>query len=420
MESEAPLRSLCEVIVDCPHSTPEWTTAGQLVLRSKNIRDGRLDLTEPSFTNRSDFEARIRRAKPQAGDIVITREAPMGECAMVPDGLECCLGQRMVLLRPNREKVDARYLLYALQSPSVQWQIGVHEGTGSTVSNLRIPALEALLIPRPELGEQRAIAWVLGALDDKIELNRQMSRTLDDIAQALFKSWFVDFDAVRAKEQGGSASLPDEIGALFPSSRVASPMGQIPATWTVTQLGSVTENFDSRRVPLSSRERESRRGAYPYYGAAGVIDHVNGFIFDGEYVLVGEDGSVVDRDDRPVVQYVWGQFWVNNHAHVLKGRGEVSDEHLYLFLRRVNIRPFITGAVQPKLNQGNLNRVPFILPQAPVCAAFRAVVKPLFARRRAAMEEAGTLTELRCVLLPRLLSGEIRVAEAESIVAEAV
>ena len=136
----------------------------------------------------------MKRAVPRGGDLVITREAPMGEVCELPPGLKCCMGQRMVLLRPEPRKVVGRYFLFALQSRPVQLQIGMHEGTGSTVSNLRIPALKSLRIPWYPLPEQRRIAAVLGALDDKIELNRKMNRTLEEMAQAIFKSWFIDFD----------------------------------------------------------------------------------------------------------------------------------------------------------------------------------------------------------------------------------
>ena len=110
------LRNLCDAIVDCPHSTPKWTPDGVIVLRSKNIRNGRLDLSQPSYTSEKDYAQRVRRATPRAGDLVITREAPMGEVCMIPEGLRCCLGQRMVLLRPSLVAADSRYLLYALQS----------------------------------------------------------------------------------------------------------------------------------------------------------------------------------------------------------------------------------------------------------------------------------------------------------------
>lgn len=143
MADKAQLADLCESIVDCPHSTPVWTPSGFIVLRNQNIRMGRLDLSQPSFTDEAHFADRTRRAVPTAGDLVITREAPMGEVCMIPPNLRCCLGQRMVLLRPNRKRIDPHFLLYALQSKDVQHEIGVNEGTGSTVSNLRIPLLRA-------------------------------------------------------------------------------------------------------------------------------------------------------------------------------------------------------------------------------------------------------------------------------------
>lgn len=148
MSSEtSSLESLCELIVDCPHSTPKWTKAGTVVLRNQNIRGGTLDLSAPSYTDEEGYRTRTKRAVPQAGDIVVTREAPMGEVCMIPKGLKCCLGQRQVLLRPKKS-VNGDYLFWALQSPFVQHQISWNEGTGTTVSNVRIPVLKALQIPR--------------------------------------------------------------------------------------------------------------------------------------------------------------------------------------------------------------------------------------------------------------------------------
>ncbi len=200
------LESMCELIVDCPHSTPKWTDTGLIVLRNQNIRNGRLDLSGPSYTDEDNFQKRIKRAKPQAGDIVFTREAPMGEVCMIPDGVRCCLGQRQVLLRPKKS-VNGKYLFFALQSPVVQHEISWNEGTGSTVSNVRIPVLKNLNIPRHP-GCEDQIAEILSSLTDKIELNRQINQTLEHITQAIFKSWFVDFEPVKAKviawEKGGN------------------------------------------------------------------------------------------------------------------------------------------------------------------------------------------------------------------------
>ena len=143
----ATLESVCLMIADCPHSTPVWTETGFIVIRNQNIKNGKLDLSERSYTDYKNYLIRIRRAKPQFGDLIITREAPMGDVCMIPEGLECCVGQRQVLLRPNPMKVVPRFLLYAIQSPGVQNEISWSEGTGSTVSNIRIPVLKNINIP---------------------------------------------------------------------------------------------------------------------------------------------------------------------------------------------------------------------------------------------------------------------------------
>jgi type I restriction enzyme S subunit len=209
--------------------------------------------------------------------------------------------------------------------------------------------------------------------------------------------------------EGRDPGLPKEIADLFPSRLVDSELGPIPEGWRATVLGEVVENYDAKRVPLSSRERGARRGPFPYYGAASVMDHVDDFLFDGTYVLMGEDGSVVSKDGTPVLQYVWGRFWVNNHAHVLRGANGVGTEQLLLHLMGCKVAPFVTGAVQPKLNQGNMNRIPFVQPPQPISRAFAQIIEPMFAGVRTKTDESRTLSALRDTLLPKLISGEVRV-----------
>ena len=131
----------------------------------------------------------------------------------------------------------------------------------------------------------------------------------------------------------------------------------------MTTLGSVVKCFDHKRIPMSTRERRSKQGQYPYYGAAGIIDHVNKPLFSGLYLLMGEDGSVIKEDGTPVLQLVSGEFWVNNHAHVLQGETDLDTRFLYYALGNTHIQGFVTGAVQPKLNQANMNRIPVYFPE---------------------------------------------------------
>ncbi len=127
------------------------------------------------------------------------------------------------------------------------------------------------------------------------------------------------------------------------------------------EFGTVVRNFDSKRVPLSSRQRAERQGSYPYYGAAGVIDYVDAPLFKGLHLLIGEDGSVVREDGTPYVQLADGEFWVNNHAHVVRADRDIDTRYVYYALQKANISSLVTGAVQPKLTQGNLNkfRIPY-------------------------------------------------------------
>ena len=380
------------------------------------------------------------------GDLLVTmtdlskQSDTLGYPAMVPPRMDDCRylhNQRLgrVLLRDNR-LICTRYLYYLMCTAPYRHEV-LASATGTTVKHTSPDRIRQYAFRLPPLPEQRAIAHVLGTLDDKIELNRRMNETLEEMARALFKSWFVDFDPVRAKAalrrhavhaneaHTGSASdsqasewtverarayldaMDSQIADLFPDRLVDSELGEIPEGWAVKSLGDVIEIHDSKRIPLNSRQRADRQGNFPYYGAAGIMDYVDDFLFDGVYVLTGEDGSVMDDLGYPVVQYVWGQFWVNNHAHVLRGRNGVSEEHLYLLLKQANILPFVTGAVQPKLSQRNIKAVPVIFPGRSVCEQFSDTIASLFRRLRDNSDETEILALQRDALLPHLMSGVV-------------
>jgi type I restriction enzyme S subunit len=240
-----------------------------------------------------------------------------------------------------------------------------------------------------------------------------MNETLEAMARAIFKDWFVDFGPTKTKAAGGDAYLSPEIWSLFPDKLDGECK---PVGWKQGSLGEHMLNFDSRRVPVSGGERAKRRGPYPYHGATGIMDHVDEYLFDGTYLLVGEDGSVVKENGLAFTQYVWGKLWVNNHAHVLQGKGSVSTEQLLMYFQHESVTPYITGAVQLKLSQGRMNSMPFIYAGDNVCQKFSDMVGPLFARLRANSDESQTLINMRDLLLPKLMSGEIRVREAEALV----
>ena len=139
------------------------------------------------------------------------------------------------------------------------------------------------------------------------------------------------------------------------------------SNWPAAKLGDVIDLFDSQRVPLNSRQRQERQGKFPYYGAQGIIDHIDGYIFDGRYILVTEDGENLNSKKLPLALFATGKFWVNNHAHILRGKPGIADDMFLLScLNNADIKPFVTGAAQPKLSQGNLRLIEIPLPPIPV------------------------------------------------------
>ncbi|MEY2150920.1 restriction endonuclease subunit S [Rhodanobacter sp. 115] len=400
----AELESLCAAITDCHHSTPNWTDAGWIVVRSENIKNGKISLDSPSYTDEASFRERIARSVPQPGDLIITREAPMGEIGMIPDGVTCCLGQRQVLIKPDAAKVDKHYLLYAMQSHFVQMQIGASNATGSTVSNLRIPLLKELAIPL--IGDkltQGKIAAVLSALDAKIDLNHRINAELEALAKTIYDYWFVQFD------------FPDAHGRPYKSSGGAMVWNdtlkrEIPAGWGDALLGNIVDILDSKRVPLSKQQRESRPGSIPYYGATGIFGFIDDFLFDEELLLLAEDGSVMDDRGKVVLQRIWGKSWVNNHAHVLRPRNGWTVDLLYLMLRETPAIQMMSGSIQKKITQENLNAARILVAPDPIRRSLTSVLVVLRDRQKLAIEESAELTLLRDWLLPLLMNGQVRVA----------
>lgn len=425
------LDEMCELVIDCPHFTPEWTASGYLVIRNQNIRDGRLDLSERSYTHLVDFERRIRRAKPRAGDIIFTREAPMGEVCLVPEGLECCVGQRQVLLRPGNG-VDHRYLFYALRSPAVRHQIFWNEGTGSTVSNVRIPVLKAIKIPR--MGHAEAgIGELLGSLDDKIELNRRMNETLEAMAQAIFRDWFVDFGPVRRKMAGATDPVaimggltPDpvraaELAALFPGVLVG---GDLPKAWQLLALSDLADQTKGTINPQASPDTVFEHYSLPAHDIAQEPAMDLGVTIKSNKVPVPA-GAVMLSKLNPEIPRIWIP---NDHAGppqiasteflVFKPKLGCGRGLLYFLFRDPTVRQIMEGMVtgtsksHQRISPPALLQTKLVIGDGGVFGAFDEIAEPMVKRLLALRAENRTLAETRDYLLPRLMSGEVRVDDA--------
>lgn len=414
------LQALCTLIVDCPHSTPAWTESGFIVLRNQNIKNGRLDLSAPSFTNAEHFAHRNQRAKPTAGDLVITREAPMGDVCMIPDGLECCLGQRQVLLRPNAALVNPRFLHYALQSSAVQQQIGWNEGTGSTVSNLRIPVLKSLEIPSPSRDAQDVIANTLGVLDDRINLLRQTNTTLETIAQALFRSWFVDFDPVHAKAEGREPEAMDAAtAALFPSEFEESEPSPIPKGWRSLSFGDAATLSKGTVSPPTTPDTEFEHYSLPTFDAQQMPVHEAGEAIKSNKTPV-PSGAVLVSKLNPHIPRIWpiGEVGANavcsTEFLVWTPKAPASTAFVYCLAssRAFNsaMRQLVTGTSNShqRVKPDQLKGIQVCAASDAALKAFATTVNPLLQRTLDSRQQAATLASLRDTLLPRLISGKLR------------
>jgi len=215
-----------------------------------------------------------------------------------------------------------------------------------------------------------------------------VNNNLEQQAKALYKDWFFDFSPF-------------------------SSDGNLPNGWHIGTVGDIIQLHDSKRVPLSGAERDKMAKVYPYYGATSLMDYVDNYLFDGIYLLLGEDGTVVDSLGFPILQYVYGQFWVNNHTHIITGKEGFSVEELYLFFSLTNIKSIVTGAVQQKVSQQNLKKVPAIIPSKQALSAFDEIIQPIFAQIRNLRDENVNLSQLRDTLLPKLMSGELDVSDID-------
>jgi len=357
-----------------------------------NVTKDGFDFNEKSFISR-EKDNLLRKGKLVRNDIVLTTRGTVGNVAFYNNRVpfnNIRINSGMVILRAKQSEYLPEFVYWMFRSNYIQDQINALK-TGSAQPQLPITIMRTIKVLKPKLCEQKVIAATLSALDDMIELNNQINKTLEEMAQAIFKSWFVDFEPFKNGE--------------FEESE----LGLIPKGWRVGVLGDIIDIFDSKRVPLSNRQRSVMEKKYPYYGAATLMDYVDNYIFDGVYVLLGEDGTVMDEKGYPILQYVWGKFWVNNHAHVLKGKGVFSDEYLYILLKNTNVASIVTGAVQLKINQNNLTGLKIMIPPEDVVKQYNDVVKDIFACFRSNADEIKILISLRDTLLPKLMSGEIRV-----------
>ena len=360
-----------------------------------------------SFMAASAKQTEINKCSIGKGMVAITKDSEtrddIGVATYIADDFEnVVLGYHCALITPNPAVVDGKYLNAFMHTRYIQKYFENNaSGSGQryTLSNDTIGNIPVLL---PSVEEQHTIGKVLADIDRKIELNKQINDNLEAMAKQLYDYWFVQFD------------FPNEEGKPYKSSGGAMVWNEklkreIPQEWSDCKLKDFINLFDSKRVPLSSKDRGERQGVYPYYGATGIMDYVNDYIFDGDYILLAEDGSTSNAKGFPIVQYIWGKNWVNNHAHIILPKNERYMMFTYQMLRSIPAKQIETGSIQKKISQENLCGYKMVLPNSDLLEKYENVVSPLWEKRKRCIEEFNTLTKQRDELLPLLMNGQASV-----------
>ena len=342
----------------------------------------------------------------------------------------------LVFIRDNVH-LDVRFLFYRLCTAEYRHEI-VASATGTTVKHTSPDRIKAFRFPLPPIDEQKAIAHILGTLDDKIELNRRMNRTLEAIARAIFKSWFVDFDPVKAKAEGRTpVGMDSETAALFADSFQDSPLGPIPDGWRVGVLDEVLAVIET-----GGRPRGGVRGITEGVPSIGAESIVGLGIFDfsktklvprvfyesmrrgcllSRDVLLYKDGGRPGEFEPHVSMFGDGFPFtvcaINEHVYRLRTNGLANQAYLYFWLHSdlvmEEMRVKGTGVAIPGLNSTNAKSLTTLIPHPRVLAVFHGFVEPFITAVFRNCNESRTLAAIRGVLLPKLLSGEIRIKDAE-------
>lgn len=427
---QVPVGELCEAIYDGPHATPKKIDNGPIFLGISNLAGGRLDLSSTNHLSEEDFVKWTRRVTPKANDIVFSYETRLGEAALLPEGLKCCLGRRMALMRPDLKKVDPKFLLYAYLGPHFQETIRERTVHGSTVDRILLTEFPNYPISVPPLEEQKAIAHILGTLDDKIELNQQMNRTLEAIARALFKSWFIDFDPVRAKLDGRQpAGMDAKTAALFPAEfEDGGAIGKIPKGWTVKRLEDVVDiNSRSIRKDYSHRIIEyvdissvtvGRLEGTTTYMLSEAPSRAKRLVQHGDTIWSGV------RPNRKSYLFIHSPLenLVVSTGFIVLSPKSIPPSYLYAWVTTDEFVDYLAfnadGSAYPAVRADRFSDAQILLPSREILDIFEQQVGSMQNRVVYNEHESATLASIRDTLLPKLLSGEIRVKDAEDVIRE--
>lgn len=375
---EYTVADVISTVIDYRGKTPkklggDWSDSGYRALSAKNIKTGKIVQADSIRYVSEEMYKCWMKEEIQKEDILITSEAPFGQIYYWDSDEKIVLSQRLFAVRVN-QLFYPKYIYFYMTSSFFQAELD-GRATGTTVVGLRQPELLKCKIYAPNYQEQKRIADTLWCLEQKINNNEAINN-----------------------------NLYEQMLSIFNNARRTS-------VWNKHKLSDVLIFFDNLRKPLSSIQREKMAHIYPYYGAASIVDYVEDYLFDGTYILISEDGAnVIDSFGHPLTQYTYGKFWVNNHAHIVKGTNGYSEALVYAMLGTLNMQSIVTGAAQPKINQANLRNFEAVLPESEEAQVLSELLNPMLQQMLHHEQENEKLSELRDILLPQLMSGALDVS----------
>lgn len=385
------LNDICEFIVDCPHTTAPDEGVGYPLIRTPNIGKGRLNLNGVHRVSEKVYRSRIQRGTPQDNDLIFAREAPAGNVAIVKNGEKVCLGQRTVLLRPNKSKVCPDYLAYYILAPKQQYKL-LGTANGATVAHVNLPIIRNMPVELPSLDVQERIAGYLSTYDDLIENNRKQIKLLEEAAQRLYKEWFVDL--------------------RFPGYEETPIVDGVPAGWERKSLSSIADVIMGQS-PKSEFYNHNHEGL-PFHQGVGTYGErfVKDDTYSTSFTRIAEAGSILFSVRAPV-----GRLNQTKNRIVI-GRGLAAINHLngfqsYLFylLKEHFFKEDIVGngSIFASITKDELLHLKFVVPTNSIAEKYNFIARSIDKEISVLDAKIAKLKESRDRLLPKLMSGEIEV-----------
>ncbi len=410
----------------------DYVSDGIPIITVEHLGNNRIIHEQLPMVGDDDYR-RLERYRLAQNDIVFSRVGSVDRRALVRSAEAGWLfSGRCLRVRPDSTRIDARYLSYFFGLPEFQRHMRAI-AVGATMPSLNTKILSKVNVYYPSIEKQRNIALILGALDDKIELNRRMNQTLESIAKAIFKSWFIDFDPVRAKAEDLDTGLCGELSSLFPDSLSSSEIGDVPTGWMVDSFTSTVEIIGGG-TPKTSID-EYWNGHIPWFSVVDAPCESDVFVLDTEK-QISEEGLknssarllrtgttiISARGTVGKVAIVGTPMAMNQSCYALKGKYVQGDYFTYYMTRQLvwSLKQQAHGSVFDTITRSTLESIECIRPLEDIVSAFDQMVAPLLEKVKSNLTEAGILSGLRNTLLPKLISGQIRIKDAEKFLERAL